>query len=207
MQPAGGVQQDVVVAVIFRVRHCLAGNIHRIGGAHFKYRHPCTLPNHLQLRDSGRSVNVARHQQRTVALAFEHAGQLRRMSGFTGTLQTAHHHRAGRMVGGGEADGLTAHKAGQLFVDDLDDHLGRRQAFHHLSAHRACGDCGGEILRHLVVDIRLQQRQAHLAHGLLDIGFGQLAFGTQPLKGCGEFVGKSFKGHVYSPSSCRDSRD
>ena len=134
-----------------------------------------------------------------MTLALQHFSQLAGMGGFTGALQTAHHHNTGRTVGGSQPDGLAAHKLRQFLIDDFDDHLGWGQAFHHLCPHRPGGNGGGKVLGDLIVHIGLQQRQAYLPHGLLHVGLAELAFGPQPLKGSGQFVGQSFKRHIDPP--------
>ena len=50
------------------------------------------------------------------------------------------------------------------------------------------GDGLDKILDHLEVDVGLQQRQAHLAHGLPDIAFGQASLGAQLFENVIEFV-------------------
>ena len=99
------------------------------------------------------------------------------------------------MIGGIETGLCAAHEIGQLFVDDLDNHLRGSQAFHHLRADRPFCHGSGEILRNLVVDVGFQQRHAHLAHRVLDVGFRERAFASQSFKGGLQSFGKTFKCH------------
>ena len=69
-----------------------------------------------------------------------------------------------------------AHQSRQLFVDDLDDHLRGGEAFHNVLAHGAFRNARGKVLCDLVVDVGFEKRQTHLAHGLLNVAFRQLAF-------------------------------
>ena len=48
-----------------------------------------------------------------------------------------------------------------------------------LSTDGLFGDTGNKILGHLEVDIGLKKGHAHLAHGLLDIVFSQLAMAAE----------------------------
>ena len=86
VQPAGGIQNHIVVAVIPGVSHRLFGDVHRVCRAHLKHRDAGLLPHHLQLGDGGGAVDVAGHQQRPVPLLFEHQAQLAGMGGLAGAL-------------------------------------------------------------------------------------------------------------------------
>jgi hypothetical protein len=87
----------------------------------------------------------------------------------------------------------------QFFMDDLDDGLRRREALHHLRADGARLDLLDELLDDLVVDVGFEQRQAHLAHGGVDIALGQLAFAGKAVKDTLQFVGKALK-HESAPN-------
>ncbi len=78
-------------------------------------------------------------------------------------------------------------------MDDLHHLLGRGQGPHHLFAHRPLPDAVDEDLGHLVVDVGLQQGQAHLAQGLAHLGLAELAVAFQAFEDLGQFVGESVK--------------
>ena len=80
------------------------------------------------------------------ALLLEQARQLGAVGGLAGALQADQHHDRGRLGGDVQLLVLAAHQFGELFVDDLDDHLRRRQAFEHIRAHGALGDRFDEVL-------------------------------------------------------------
>ena len=83
--------------------------------------------------DSGRTVHVAGHQQRPLAeLAAHQARQLGAVGGFTGALQTHHHHNGGTLGGKGQPSIGAAHQGRQLLIDDLDDLLTGGQGVQHL---------------------------------------------------------------------------
>ena len=67
----------------------------------------------------------------------------------------------------------------QLLVDDLDHLLTRRQAVEHVGADGLLADARDEVLDDLEVDVGLEQGQADLAHGGVDVGFADPAAAGQ----------------------------
>ena len=67
----------------------------------------------------------------------------------------------------------------QLVVDDLDDLLAGRQALEDLVADGLLADARDEVLDDLEVDVRLEQREADLAHGGIDVGLADPAAAGQ----------------------------
>ena len=128
------------------------------------------------------------------ALIAQHQRELGAVGGLAGALQTAHHHNGGRMRRGIEPGTGTAHQLDQFLVDDLDDHLRRRQALHDLRADRALGHLVGEILGDLVVHVCFQQRQTYLAHGGPHVRLRQAPLAFQEFECIFKFIGKTFKG-------------
>ena len=63
----------------------------------------------------------------------------------------------------------------QLVIDDLDDHLAGRDGAHHLLADRLRFYAVDEVAHDVERDIGLEQRAAHLAHRLGDVGLAQRA--------------------------------
>ena len=185
----------------------LFGDLDGVFGAHFKHRHACLFADDLQLVDSRRTVNVAGDQQRTAVLLFlEHFGELGGMGRLTGALQAAHHNDRRRFGSKFETLVFAAHQRGELLVYDLDNHLRRRQALHHVLTDSALGHLVGKVLGNLVVDVRLEQRKTHLAHCLLDVRLTELALVFQPFERAAELVGKSFKSHkqpLFFQSACQ----
>ena len=157
MEPAGGVEDDIIVAVVLRMGERPSGDLDRVALPHLEYRNPSLLPDHLQLGDGGRTIDVTSDEEGAVPLALQHFGQFGGMGGLTRTLQAAHHDGTGRTVCRRQARRLATHQGGQLFIDDLDHHLGGGEAFHDLASHRPLGDGGGEILGHFIVHVRFQE--------------------------------------------------
>ena len=76
-----------------------------------------------------------------------------------------------------------AHELGQLFVDDLHNHLGRGEGFQHIRTHTAVGDRFYKILGDLVADIRFQQSHADFPHCLLHIALFQASLAPELFEG------------------------
>ena len=204
MEAAGGVQKHHVVAVLFCVGHSGLGDVHRVDLTHLEHRHVQLLAHHLQLLDGGGAVYVAGGKQGALPLLFHHARQFGPVGGLACALQTHHHHHGGGLGRNGQLGAGAAHQLGELLIDDLYDHLGRRQGLQHVGAHRLLGDLGDKLLDHFIADVGLQQSQADLPHGLLYVGLGQAALSPQLFKGGGQLFGKSFKCHGVTPSAgCR----
>ena len=173
------------------------GDFYRVFRTHLEHRNPRLISHDFQLLDSGGTVNIAGYQQRPVALAFQKPAQLGGMGGFTGALQSAHHKHKRRLGGEIQAGVGAAHQLCQLLVNNLDNHLSRSQAFHHLRANSSFGHLLSKILGNLIVNVRFQQRQADFTHRFLYIGFGQLSLTPQPFKGYGKLFRKPVKSHKY----------
>ena len=189
MESAGGVQEHQVVAVLFGVLHGRLGDVHRIGLSHLEHGDIQLGAHRLQLLDGGGAVDVAGGQQRALALLAHVAGELCAVGGLARALQAHQHHHAGGFGADIQFLGLPAHQGAELLVDDLDDHLGRRQGLQHLPAAGPLGDGLGKVLYHLVADVGLQQGHAHLAHRLFDVALGEAALAAHFLEGGIQFFG------------------
>ena len=110
------------------------------------------------------------------------------MGRFTAALKAAHQNDGWRLGSKFNPGVFSAHQRGQFFVDDLDDLLGRGQAFEHLCADSPFADGLDKVLDDLVVDVRFQKRQLDFAHRVFDIRLAQFSFGAQLLKSRGKLV-------------------
>ena len=143
-----------------------------------------------ELLDGGGAVDVAGHQQGPLALGLlQQAGQLAAVGGLARALEAHQHDDRGALGVGGQLLILRAHEAGELLVDDLDDHLGGGQAFEHVGADAALGGVAYKVLHDLVADVGLEQGKTDLPHGRLDVGLGDPALAAQLLERGGEFFG------------------
>ena len=91
MESARGVDNEDIVTVVLGVFERLTCDRDRVYLSHFKDLHVSLLTNDLKLIYSGRTVNIAGCEERTVSLFFEQLCKLCGVGGFTRTLQTAHH--------------------------------------------------------------------------------------------------------------------
>ena len=186
METACGIQEHHVVAVLLGMLHGGLGNVHRVCGAHLEHRDAKLSAHDLQLLDSGGTVHVTGHQQGVLAVLFHQARQLCTIGGLTGALEAHQHDHCGGLGRDLELCVFAAHEGNQLFVDDLDDHLGRSQAFQHIAADGPLGDLFDKVLDHLIADVRFQQSQAYFSHGLLYVGFGEPSLAAELFKRTGQ---------------------
>ncbi len=182
-EAAGGVDDDGVA-------NLLAGGFQagfgdgedRGAGGGAEDGHVQRLAEGLELIRGGRPVRVRGDEDRPTALLDHVAGQLGGAGRLARALQADEHddgriprQMEGSIAGGQERD--------QLLVDDLHDLLAGGQAVEDLGAGRALAHAGHEVLDDLEVDVRLEQRQAHLAHGGIDVGLADSPAARQGTEG------------------------
>ncbi len=83
-----------------------------------------------------------------------------------------------------------AHDARQFLMNDANECLARRQAFHDLRPDRARPRRVGEGLHDRHSDIRLEQRHAHLPERLRDVLLSHARAAAQRIDGLAEPVGE-----------------
>ena len=144
--------------------------------------HVYLASHHAQLLDGGRTIHVATHQQGlAVVFLLEHVGELAAERGLTRTLQTAHQDDGG-LVGQFDANGFATHELSQLVVDNLHHELAWLDGGQHVHAQCFALHVVRETLGHFVVDIRIEQRAAHVLQRLGDIDLGDFSLTFQYLK-------------------------
>ena len=89
-QTAGGIDDHHIIGVGLGLTDGILGNGNHIPALRLRIDgHIDLCSHHLELLDSGRTINVARHEQRILMfLVLEHVGQLSTESGLTRTLQS-----------------------------------------------------------------------------------------------------------------------
>jgi hypothetical protein len=165
--------------------HRVADAVARLGRVHLDAGPPA---EHLQLPDGVGPLQVGRDEQRLVALLAQPAGQLAGERGLTGALQAGQHDHRGRLLGELQPARLAAEDVDQLLVHDLDDLLGRVQRLGDLGSAGPFLDPRDETLHHRQGDVGLEQREADLARGGVDVGIGQLALAAQLREDAGQAV-------------------
>ena len=193
VQAARRVEEDEVAAELLRVGYAGLGYLHGVALAHLEDGDAQLLAHGLQLLYGRRAVHVAGHEQRALALLFHERRQLCAVRRLARALQADEHADARALRGDVELAVLAAHECTELLVDYLHDHLRRGQALHDLRALRALGDALYKVLDDLVAHVRLQQRKAHLAHGLVHVRLGQAALAPELLERGIQFVRKALK--------------
>ena len=199
VQAAGRVEKDEVVAVLFRVLDAGLGDLDRVALPHLKHGNIELAADGLKLLDGRGTVHVARDEQRALALLAHEAGELGAVGRLARALQADEHDDARRLGADVQLLVLAAHEGGELFVDDLDDHLRGREALEHIRARGALGHFAHKVLDDLEVHVRLEQRELDLTHGLLDVGLREPALAAQAFERLGQLVRQGFKCHGIYP--------
>src|SRR5438132_113984 len=99
-----------------------------------------------------------------------------------------HHQHATRVAAQHQPGVLRAEQIHHFIVNDFDNLLAGLNALDHFLADGLGFNALDEIPGHLEIDVRFQQRQAHLAQGLPNVGFGDFPQPAQVPKGVLEFV-------------------
>ena len=135
----------------------------------------------LELVGGSRPVRVGRHEQRAAALLDDVPGQLGGRGGLARALQADHRHDRG-VAGQVEYPVPGRQELDELVVHDLHDLLAGGEALEHIGTDRAFPNARHEVLDDLEVDVRLEQRQADLAHGGVDVGLADPAAAGQAVE-------------------------
>ena len=172
-QTAGGIDDDDVLALRLGVLDGVLRNLHRVLVALFAIDlHLDLLAQHLQLLDSGRTIDVASHKQHLLAaLAFQVRGQFGGESGLTRALQTCDEDDT-RLAFQVDINSVAAHEFGQLVVHDFDHHVARLHRGKYLLAKGFLFDVVGNILGNLIADVGVQEGATDLLHRVGNIDFG-----------------------------------
>ena len=84
-----------------------------------------------------------------------------------------------------------AERLDQGVVDDLDDHLPRRDRAQHFLADRLLGDLVDEIARDRQRDVGLEQGDAHFAHRRAHVGLAERAAPAKPVEYAAEPIAQT----------------
>ncbi len=202
-QAAGGVDDDDVVLLLLGVLDRVLRHLHRVADTVARLRavegHAGALGDHLELVDRVGALEVAGDQQRGVLLLLQPVAELAREGGLTGTLQTGEHDDRRAALGEPHPAGLATEDRDELLVDDLDDLLGRVQRTGDLGTECPLLDLLDEGPDDRQRDVRLQQRDADLAGGGVDVRLAQAALAPEVLERRCEAIGKGVEHVVAGP--------
>ena len=158
------------------------------------------LAEDLQLRDSGRTVDVGCNHERALALGLQLLSQFGSCRRLAGALE-ADEHDDGRWLGGDGNPALCpAEEFRQFIADNLDDRLRRVEAAENFFADGLFFYFLDEIFGDGKVDVRFQKGAAHLFQRFADILFRKLPFAAEFFKCRLESFGQTFKWHKGPPS-------
>ena len=127
----------------------------------------------FELFDGGRAVDVRGHQQGTVAAVPHVDGDLGRRRGFARALKADEHDDRGWLGRALYARRLAAQEVDQLLIDNVDDLLRGIDRADDFVAEATRLDRLDEVARDPVVDVRLEQGEADLTQGLIEVLLGQ----------------------------------
>ena len=112
---------------------------------------------------------------------------------------------AGGCVGEIERRRRAAHQRGELALDDADQRLSGRQRADDVLPTAFSRTRGDEILDDRQRDVGLEQRHAHFAQRVLDVGVGEPRFAAQRLDDAAEPLGQIVE-HGVDGVALRDAR-
>ena len=177
VQAARRVDDEHVLAVLLGAVERPAGDVDRVAVGALLVDVDAHLAADLdELIDRGGAVHVAGGERhRRPVLVLEEAGELGGRRRLARALETRHDDHRRRARRERELRAGAAHQPGELLVDDLDDLLAGVELADDVGAERALLHPRGEVLDDAEVDVGLEQREADLAHGLVDVVLGQRA--------------------------------
>ncbi len=125
MQPSGGIDNQYLESVFYRVfRSCLCNIDRLVFIAHGKNFHALLFPVNLQLFNRCRTIYVTGRQKRFFPFLPELSGNLCCRRRLSGTLQASHHNdsqlRAWLIS---QLGCFRAHQAYHFVIDDFNNHL------------------------------------------------------------------------------------
>ena len=128
-----------------------------------------------------------------MAALLEPRGELAAGGGFAGALQPRHEDDARRLGGELEAGGVGAEGGDELVADDFDDLLGGREGGGDFGAEGLGANFFDEVAGDVEVDVGLEEGEADLAEGVVDVLVGEGALAAEGLEGALEFFREVFK--------------
>ena len=199
LQTAGRVDKDHIVAVFSGVRDAGFRNFDgRNTASHRKDGNADAFADDFQLINSGRTVNVARHEQGIFPFFLIISGEFSAMSGFAGALQTDHHDDRGRLRRDFQFCGLAAHNADQFFVYDLYNLLRRHETFGDRLTDSTFGNRFYKFPDDLEVNVGFKKCQFDFPHTAFDVGLGKFPFIAEKPESICQFFRQTLE-HVRPP--------
>ena len=204
VQAPARIDDQHVAALAARARERPLGDLHRVvvGAPLVRLRARALAEDH-ELLDRRRALGVARRERdRRGALLAQEPRELRARGRLARALQARHQDHRRRMRSELELARGAPHQLRQPLRDDLHDLLAGVQAPGDLRVAAALLERRHEILHYLEVHVRLEQREADLAHRAVDVLLAQAPAAAYPGEGSLQFFGKRIE-HLVLPRSCK----
>ena len=142
VQPAGGVDDQHVLAVRLRLAERPLGDVDRVAVGALAVDGRAGLPaDGLELLDGGGALQVAGGERDRLPVLGEELGELRAGGRLAGALEAGHQDHGRPRGGEGEVARGAAHQARELLVDDLDDLLAGVEGLEHAGAEQRSLTC------------------------------------------------------------------
>jgi hypothetical protein len=183
-----------------------SGDRARLAVADLEHRHADLPAEDAQLLARGGALGVGGDQQRPAALGLVLVGELAGGGRLAGALQADEHPHVA-VVAQLQLHRLAAEHGDQLLVHDRDDALVGVERQQRLGADRLLLHPGDQVAGHLEVDVGLEQRDAHLAQGRLDVGLAELAAAAQAVEDVLESIAEALEHGVLSAGRAAAAAD
>ncbi len=192
LETSGGVDDDDVAQRVHGLLDGAAGDVHGVRAVAAVHGHAELAAEGGELVGGRGAIDVAGREQRALALPLEQVGELGGRRGLAGALEAHEHDHVRDAVLGEYELGLRgAEELGELVEHDLDDVLGGRERVEHLARHAALLAGGHETLDDLEVDVGLEEGEADLAHGDVDVILREAPLAAELVEGVLESVGQA----------------
>src|SRR3569623_2735081 len=200
MEATGGVeQQDVIALQLGRIERAARDIDRLLTGDDRQGRDLDLRAERGELYLRVRAIDVERRHQHLLAVAPDKAlGELGGGRGLARPLQADQHDHRRRGDVEFEYRRIGAEQLDQRVVDELDDLLPRGDRAQHVLADRQLGRLVDEVPRDGQRDVRLEQRDAYLAHRRADIGFGKRTTTAQAIEDAAKPVAQTVE-HQITP--------
>ena len=209
VEPAGGVEDERRQTAARRFLARGPTDLERRLSLRPGHRDPELSAERPELVHRGGPLRVGGREQRMLPLLAVEAGELGGRRRLAGALEPHQHDDRRGMGRGRETVAAAAEQLDELAVDDLHDLLGRGERRQNVLSHGLVLHAVDEGTDHLEVDVRLEERHAHLAQRLLDVLLRQPAAAAELVEdGLQSRTQGIEHGNAYSTgTSVEDQRD
>ena len=145
--------------------------------------HADLVAEHAQLLGGGGALEVGRDEERAQALLLQVQGEAPGERRLAGALHAADEDLRRPLLGAQQGLLVAPEDLDELVVDDADDLLAGGDRLQHLGAVGPLAHARDEVADDAEVDVGLEQRDAHLAQGGIEVGLGDASAAAEPGEG------------------------